>query len=97
MTLFDFPSHTWLPYAGQRHAHGGGRRPEGASVTVFCGLIVISRTYDLGDPELLWPECDVCRVEAGRCADLRARAERAWRETLPAYGDRPPCRKGYGR
>ncbi|MCP2257378.1 hypothetical protein LX15_001063 [Streptoalloteichus tenebrarius] len=95
MTAFDFPSHTWLPYAGERHAHEGGKRPEGETVTVFCGLEAISRTYHLGDPELLWPECDVCRVEAARCADLRAMAEERRRNTLPAYGDSPPHRKGY--
>ncbi|SHF13910.1 zinc finger protein [Streptoalloteichus hindustanus] len=91
----DF-THTWLPCGGERHAYPGEKRADGKEVTTYCGLVVSVTTYgDPRMPERLWPECDTCREKAAECADRRERAVREMRRTLHAYGDRPPCRRGY--
>ncbi|SHF07013.1 zinc finger protein [Streptoalloteichus hindustanus] len=94
MSAFDFPSHTWLPHAGERHAYLGDKLADGDPVTVFCGQMAEARTYHVDAPERLWPECDVCREKAVECVDRRAAAERRRLSTLAAYADPAHCRLG---
>ncbi|MCP2259126.1 hypothetical protein LX15_002827 [Streptoalloteichus tenebrarius] len=92
----------WVAHAGQLHAYPRTTRPHPITVTTFCGLALLITEPQ---PDTPFPRCEECQHLAHVIAGWQAthaahttttHAERTTPQPTPhAYGDRPPCRRGY--